>query len=464
MKRSKKRIVALFGIIMALFLGLALYLTYFQIVEAESYRNNSINMRNWVDETQFGRGIFLDRNDHEIIVREQNGEGSFVRYSQHPHMYAHIIGYNSVTYGKTGLESSYNTYLLNLQDNPISQLRGQILDRGLGNDVKLTIDNELQYLAYNLLSGHKGSIVALDPKTGEVLAMVSMPSFNMNNVDEDWNLLIENEDSPLYNRATMGLYQPGSTMKAVTAVSILEQGINQDYVDEAYTTINGFTYANYGDQAYGDIRLREALIHSSNVYFADKSQLLYGDDMRRTVDNFYFNKRIPFDLETSISKAEYHNGMDVNVKAANSFGQGELLVTPLQMALVYGAIANDGIMMQPYLVDRVISPNGYVVKSNSPTVLSRVSQTNVVQELQDYLQATMEEKVSSAQIMNYAVAGKTGTAENDSGYDHAWYCGYAPADNPQIAIAVILESEGATGGEAASPIAGQIFDYWLNQR
>ncbi len=464
MKRSKKRIVALFGIIMSLFLSLTLYLTYFQIVEAESYRNNSINMRNWVDETQFGRGIFLDRNNHEIIIREKNDDGSFIRYSQHPHMYAHIIGYNSVTYGKTGLEASYNSYLLNVQDNPISQLRGQILDKGLGNDVKLTIDNDLQYLVYNLLSGHKGSIVALDPRTGEVLAMVSMPSYNMNKVDEEWNNLIENVDSPLYNRSTMGLYQPGSTMKAITAVSLLEKGIDLSYLDEGYATINGFTYANYGDQAFGEISLREALTHSSNVYFAEKSQELKGDDLRRTVDNFYFNKRIPFDLETSISKAEYHNGMDVNVKAANSFGQGDLLVTPLQMALAYGAIANDGVMMQPYLVDEVLSPNGNIVKANSPTVLTRVSRESIIKEIQDYLQATMEENNSSAQISNYAVAGKTGTAENESGYDHAWYCGYAPADDPQIAIAIILESEGATGGQAASPIAGQIFNYWLNQR
>ena len=464
MRRSKRRIVFLLMLILALLFGLILYLTYFQIFEAPEYRESSINMRNWIDETQFGRGVFYDRNGHEIVVREKNEDGAYSRYSQHPNMYSHVIGYNSPQYGKSGLESTYNAYLLNIQDNPIAKLRGQILDQGVGNDIYLSLDHDLQYLAYTALEGHKGAIVAMNPKTGEILAMVSMPGFNVNSIDEDWNDLIEDEDSPLYNRATMGLYPPGSTMKAVSGFTFFETGIDLSYNDQGETTINGFTYSNYDYASYGQIGLREALIHSSNVYFADKSTDISGDDFLQTASRFYFNRSIPFDLGTSPSRAEYMEGMDINEKASNSFGQGRVLASPLQMAMVYSSIANGGVMMKPYLVESIKSISGRSVYRAESEALSRVSEPDYVERMKAYLIDTMEENDSSARVEGYIVAGKTGTAENESGLSHAWYCGFAPAEDPQIALAIILESEGVTGGEGAAPIAGELFDYWLNQK
>lgn len=464
MLRSKKRLSSLLAAIMMMFLGLVLYLTYFQLVEADGLRNHPRNMRNWVDETKFGRGRFLDRSGAVIVEREKQADGSYVRYSNHPNMYSHIIGYNSEKYGKTGLEARYNNYLLNLQgDNPIAKWRGQILSEGIGNDVRLTIDNELQHRAYMALESHRGAAVALDAQTGKVLAMVSLPSFNVNRLEQNWNELIDDENGVLLNRATQGLYEPGSTMKPITAVSLLDSGIDLSYVDEGKTTINGFTYSNYREKAYGAIELREALIHSSNVYFADKSQLVSPTALQQKAEAFYFNNKVTLDIPTEISRINFTDGVDKTTVAANSFGQGNALVSPLNMAMAYQAIANGGRMLRPTLVDAIISPSGHVNELPSGETLSTPMTARQSALLREYLAEVVSENDLEAGISGVQVAGKTGTAETGK-EAHSWFVGFAPAENPQIVIAVVLEHDGRTGAEGAAPIAGRLFDFWFNER
>lgn len=461
MIRSKRRLITLLTVILSLFIGTVLYLTYFELVKASDLRNHALNMRNWIDETKFGRGIFLDRNNTEIVSRSKNSDGSYVRTVNYPHMYSQIIGYNSETYAKSGLEKSMNHELLNLsKDNPFSAIRGKILNPGVGNNVRLTIDNDLQYTAYTALEGNRGAAVAFQPQTGQILAMVSLPSYNVNELDTSWNQLIDDPNSPLYNRATQGLYAPGSTMKLISGMTLLEAGIDLNYKDEGTTTINGYQYQNVNKKAYGEISLREALMHSSNVYFADKSKELSTEQLQATVNEFAFNEKIPLEIETNASRAVYKEGMDINVKASDTFGQGEILASPLNMAMAYAAVGNRGNMMRPTLVDAVLSPDGTVIRQQVASVFKQLDSAKS-EQLSAYLKDTADANGLN-DLLTVQGAGKTGTAQTDSGGNNAWCCAYAPAKNPTIAVAVVIEN-GGWGYEKALPACASIINQWFHR-
>lgn len=460
MKRSKRRLALVVGLFLVLFLGLVLYLVFFQLVKAPDLRANALNMRNWVDETHFGRGRFYDRNGQELVGREKGEDGTYYRYANHPNMYSHIIGYHSAQYGKTGLEKALNQELLNLSgDNPIAALRGSVLNEGTGNDAVLTIDNDLQYCAYSAMEGHKGAAIAMDVKTGEILAMVSLPSFNVNDVDERWNELVEDEGDVLFPRATLGRYTPGSVIKPITALALLSQGVDLQYEDKGETTVDGKRYTNAGEAAYGDIGLKEALMHSSNVYFIDKTKNMDPSVLRQAMESVGFNQELPFLLPTAISTADYKEGMDVNLKVSNSFGQGDVLVTPLQMAVAYAAFANGGKVLEPHIVKHFLTPAGEEVKRVKPTVVHQISPSYAA-ILREDLVATGE-TIGLDDALGQRAGGKTGTAETANNSTNAWTIGFAPADDPKVVVCVVMEDDGRSGAEAAMPVVAEILSQAL---
>lgn len=463
MKRSRSRLTTVLLIFLILFFGLIIYLLYFQLVKADDLRQNPLNMRNTVNESQFARGLFYDRQGRALYTRRKKDDGTFVRYANHPYLYSHIIGYNSPIYGKSGLEATYNRYLLNIsEDDPISKLQGAILGHGVGNDVYLTIDDDLQAMAYNGLEGKKGAVICMNPKTGEILAMASRPSFDLNTLDQNWQTYVEDDaNAPLYDRAGMGLYPPGSTMKVVTSLGILQEGVDLDYFDDGTAVINGFSFKNYNDRAFGSISLREALIYSANTYFADKIQEVSPKKMQEVADACYFNKKIPFDIPVKMSRAEYKSSMDDTLLGAQAFGQGEILASPLNMLMVYSAIGNGGEMVQPRLVDRVQKPEGEVLKETSPKVISELDPEDCKQ-VSSYLKDVAQQTGFTSQVPYVVPAGKTGTADSKDNQLHAWYAGYAPADDPTFAVVVLVEN-GGHGGEVARPIAGQLMNYWFSR-
>lgn len=463
MRRSKGSLLTILTVLVGLFLLVALDLTYFEFFKAEKLRNHPQNMRNWVDESLFGRGRFLDRNGFAVVIREKKEDGSFTRYSNSPRMYAHIIGYNSKIYGKTGLEKTLNNDLLNLSnDNPIAALRGQVLQEGVGNDIMLTIDQNLQYQAYLAMADHKGACIAMNPKTGEIYCDISTPSFDTNHLEENWDQLTQSEDAVLFNRAHLGLYPPGSTMKAISAISVLEAGQETTLEDRGMTEINGYKIHNYEDNAYGRLDMRGALVHSSNVYFAEVSQKVSPDIFHKTVNSFYFNRQIPFDMGTAISRAHFAPGMDKTLLAANAFGQGKILATPLNMLMAYSAIGNGGKMMKPYLVKSVLSPQGTPVRSQSPVQLSAIN-PDYAKIVSDYLHSAARENGVENRTGGISVAGKSGTAEvQGKKTTDAWYICYGPAKDPDFAICVLLEEDGGTGMDHAMPIAASLMNFWFS--
>jgi len=459
-----RRIIVVLVVICILFVSLVVYLTYFQVFKAESVKMNSYNKRLWINEEKILRGSIIDRNGKILAYSEKDGQ-TYKRVYNYGSLYSHIIGYSYREFGKSGLELKYNNELLNIsKSTALNELKNIVAPTTEGNTLKLTIDHHLQEYSRSLLQGKKGAIVAMNPITGEIYSMVSMPDFNPSALRENWANIVEDENSPLLNRATSGLYQPGSTFKVVTTIAIIEEGkAGEKYNCVGSKTIGGAPFSCYKKTSHGAVDLKEALVKSCNLYFSEMGAEIGLEKLEEVAERLYMNKEIPFDLSVSKSSFPTRINMDKASIAAASMGQGEVLITPLNMAMIASAIANNGKMVKPILVKEVISPEGKIVKVNDTEILSTGTDVLTANEIKNMMVEVVQRGTGkNARIGGVKVAGKTGTAENHTGKDHAWFIGFAPADDPKVAVAVILEEEGSSGGTAAAPIARNIILEALN--
>ena len=464
MTKEIKRIITILVGFCLVFISLIIYMSYFQVFKAEAVKNNSYNKRLWINEESILRGSILDRNGRVLAYSEKKDE-TYRRYYEYGRLYSHVIGYSYRQYGKAGLELEYNNTLLNINENTaINEIKNIVAPTTEGNSIKLTIDHELQSKARTLLKGKKGSVVAMNPTSGEIYSMVSLPDFDASNLNEDWKEISEDSNSPLLNRATQGLYAPGSIFKVITTMAALNSSeIDQNYECTGTTTIDGYVFKDYQEKGHGNINLKQALVKSCNTYFAEKSIEIGKDVIGQVAEGFMINKKIPFELNTKTSKFTYKGNLGQTEIAASAIGQGKVLVTPLNMALLASGIANGGQVVEPTLIKEIISKSGKVTKANKSGVLSQGTDRATANELKDMMVEVVKSGTgTNAKIKNVKVAGKTGTAENSSGKSHAWFIGFAPADNPTIAVAVILEEEGSTGGKSAAPIARDIMLHSIN--
>lgn len=470
MKKSttNRRILHIFVVISILFLSLIGYMSYFELYGKESIMANNYNRRLKATEEGIIRGQILDRNG-EVLATTKVSDDISSRSYPYKKLYAHIIGYNSDIYGKTLLEAQYNDTLLGINalgliGNTVSLVTGE---EKTGNNLILTIDHALQARARELIGDNRGAIVAINPKTGEILAMVSTPDYNPNesSLEENWTDISTDEDSPLLPRAVLGLYPPGSTFKVVTAISAIEEGLNDFQIeDTGSVVIDGKTFSNAGNKAYGNLDMTSAMAYSSNVYFSMLSELLDSKALVKTAEKAGLNNNFNFDIPLKQSRIN----RDIKSKtefAATVIGQGKLLVTPLQMALICSGIANDGVIMKPYLVKSISDKNNIVLTSTLSNKLYTITdeKTNaLVKEMM--IEVVKNGTGKKAAISGIEVAGKTGTAQNENSDqgDHAWFIGFAPAEDPEIAIAVIIENQAQDGGKVAAPIARKIMSAWLN--
>ncbi|RCX18828.1 peptidoglycan glycosyltransferase [Anaerobacterium chartisolvens] len=468
--KENKRIVHMLIAVCILFLSLVVYLTYFELFWKNSIASNSYNRRQWDREERVIRGSISDRNGTVLAKSEKQKEGQ-QRIYPFGNLYSHIIGYNSRSYGRTLIEASYNNELLGLGE--LSYVFGGGLGKegGYGNDLYLTIDHRLQAKAKELLKGKRGAVVAMEPKTGEILAMFSNPSFDPNSksLSENWQDLVESEESPFLPRATQGLYTAGSTFKVVISASAIENGLEeQKFEDKGTITIDGKEFKNSGGRSNGTINLEKALAVSSNVVFSQLGVTLGERKLKDIAERFGVGKGVELGIPFSKGSFSYKDMSKADM-AAVGIGQGKILVTPLYMAMITSCIANDGEMMKPYLVKREESHEGREIKEWKPEVLYNV----ISKDTSDKLKEMMRKAVASgtgknASIKGISVAGKTGTAENEltqkeKNKEHNWFIAFAPVKEPQIAVAVILEYNGSTGGEAAAPIARELIRTWVNK-
>lgn len=462
-KEIKRIIIVLVGFCL-LFISLIVYMSYFQVFRAEVVKNNSYNKRLWINEESILRGSILDRNGKTLVYSEKKDD-SYKRHYEYGRLYSHVIGYSYKQYGKAGLELQYNNTLLNINENAaINEIKNIVAPTTEGNSIKLTIDHELQSKARTLLKGKKGSIVAMNPVTGEIYAMVSLPDFDASNLNEEWKAISEDLSSPLVNRATQGLYAPGSTFKVITTIAAINSNeIDGNYECTGRTIVDGYEFKDYNGKGHGNINLGQALAKSCNTYFAAKSIEIGKNTIGEVADNFMINQKILFELSTKVSQFPYKGNIGKTDIAAASIGQGKVLVTPLNMALIASGIANGGQVMEPTLIKEVISKSGKIIRTNIPKILPGGTDGITANEVKDMMvEAVKSGTGANAKIKNIKVAGKTGTAENSSGKSHAWFIGFAPADDPKIAVAILLEEEGSTGGKSAAPIGRDIMFQGIN--
>lgn len=449
---------------MILLLSLVVYLTYFQFFHGEEYRLASGNRRNSMEPENAIRGSILDRNGEILAYTDKADDGTKTRHYPLGNLYSHIIGYTDPSLGKSGLELHQNDYLTNnYTKNLIGGITEFIDGNEKGPDLHLTIDTGMQNMASDLLGDSVGSIVALEPGTGRVLAMVSKPDFDPNVVSTDWDSIIEKENSPLFNRSINGQYPPGSVFKIITTAAILENNIDESYQHTGTQIIDGYEYTDATSRLYGNVGLKTAFSKSLNTYFVSKVQDVGLDSFVTVARHFGIDEEIPFPLPVSVSKLNMNNP-DKNLLSASSIGQGKVLVTPLEMALMTSAIANDGNIMKPQLIETIQNYKGESVLQMEPEVLFEATSKENADRITDLMvDVTRNGTGTRASIRGVQVAGKTGTAQNATGLSHAWYTGFAPAEDPEVVVAVIVEG-GNSGGTVAAPIARELINYVLKNK
>lgn len=440
---------------LALFALVCLYLLYFNIFESRVISSNSYNRRLRESSGNIIRGSILDKNG-EVLVKSTKYKSGVKRKYTYPRSFSHIIGYSSKNLGSSGLEAFYNKELMNSSDT-IETLRSKINDYDIqGNSIRLTLDRALQVYASEQLGSRKGSIVVLRPDTGEILAMVSKPNFDPSDIQNDWDSLIKDPKSPLLNRAVEGSYTPGSIFKLVVTSAILKNNLQDREIEcTGEVNVGGYIIKDNDGKAHGRLKLEDALKYSCNSYFIRQGLQLGYSSLSSEAAKFRFGKSMQTDLKITQSIFPGKSG-ERNV-AEQSIGQGEVLMTPIHAAMMAAAIANNGIMMQPYAVSGITSSEGTTIKEFSPKQLGQVMDAKTAGIIRDLMVEVVKSGTGTkAKVSKVVVAGKTGTAEVGGGQkSHAWFVGFAPADKPRVAIAVLVENGGG-GGSTAAPIASRV--------
>lgn len=454
----KKNILRLGYLLLGLFFVLFGYLCYLQAIKDPALAANPYNRRLQEIEAQVRRGSIFDAGGVILARTEFHGKQGRRVYPLES-VAAHIIGYVSGRYGRTGLESFYDPYLLGTEGtdsvrNYINKLLGK---EQKGGDLMLTIDASLQGRAEQLLGGRRGAVVLVGTRTGALRVVASSPGYNPNRLEEDWPRLVQAADSPLLNRAVQGAYPPGSTFKVITAAGALaaKPGFaNSTFRCPGYLMVSGF---KLGDTAaHGEVDVRKALAVSCNTTFAQLGLELGADNFYRTFKAFGLDQDPRLGIAVRPGTLAAPGDMSQTELAGSAIGQGEVLVSPLHMALVAAAIANQGVIMQPYLIETIKDSAGAGVQSAVHRAWLTATTPDIAALIKEgMIDAVRHGTATAAAISGVQVAGKTGSAQNPHGRTHAWFIGFAPADQPRLAIAVVLENAGS-GGAAAAPVAGKI--------
>lgn len=451
--------------IIGLLAVLVFYLSYLNVVRGTDFAANSHNRRLQAYENQIRRGAIYDSKGIALAVTDSSGEKYKRVYPKGPET-AHLLGYISEKYGRAGLESACDRYLLGLEGadrarNYINKLLGR---EQLGGDVTLTIDSYLQGLALDLLAGRRGAVVLIDSQTGAVRALVSNPGYDPNKLEEFWPQLSQDEDAPLLNRALQGAYPPGSTFKIITAAGALAakpDAAEQTFNCQGYLEVDGYRLEDTA--AHGRLDIKKAIAVSCNTAFAQLGLDQGAQNFIKTVKAFGIDQDPGIGLPVRPGTMAEPEGLIPTELAGSAIGQGELQVSPLHMALAAAAIANNGDLIKPRLIETVTDSTGRVVVREEPRHWLNATSSRICGIITDgMVEAVRSGTAAGAAVAGIQVAGKTGSAQNAHGRTHAWFIGFAPAGEPRLAIAVIVENAGS-GGAVAAPAAGQLLSAALNR-
>jgi peptidoglycan glycosyltransferase len=475
-----RQIVQVFGLFTLLFAVLVIFTSRWTVFEAQSLADNPNNRRPLIEEQKIPRGLILARDGTVLARSRGDGRGENRTYTRtYPRggTFAHPLGYSFIENGRRGLELYRNDELTGEEDEFASILSGLESSDREGNDVVTNLDVAGTEAAVEGLAGRKGAVVAIEPQTGKVRVMVSIPEYDPNQIPSAFRQINGDPNQPLLNRTTQELYQPGSTFKVVTATAALDTGkVTPDTVIDGSSprTISGAPLENSGGQSFGPISFTDALTNSVNTVFAQVGERVGAETLVEYMKRygFYEDPQLDYPDFQMIPSGIRRNGTDYvesgfdvgRVAIGQGGSEGALDTTPMQMALVASAIANKGRLMKPQLADRIVRKDGRVKQRIEPDLQAEVMKPETAEQLTAMMSRVVEEGTGTAAALSgVRVAGKTGTAEVGANreFTQPWFICFAPVENPRIAIAVTVERTTGQGGTVAAPIAKSVLEALL---
>ncbi len=476
-----RQIAQLFGLVALLFGLLVVFTSRWTVFEAEGLEDNAANRRPLLQEQRIPRGRILASDNRTVLARSvprgRGGKRVYTRVYPERGLFAHPIGYSFLLNGRRALERSRNDELTGEEDEFESILSGLEDRTRQGFDVVTNLDVDGQRAAYAALQGRKGAVVAIEPRTGKVRVMASVPEYDPNLIPEQADELGTDPDKPILNRTTQEAYPPGSTFKVVTATAAIDSGkVTPDTVIDGSSprTVSGAPLENFGGTDFGPITVTDALTNSVNTVFAQIGEEVGRSTLVEYMQRYGFFEDPKLDypedemIASGVRAADgqlVDDGFDVGRVAIGQGGlEGEIRATPLQMAEVAATIANGGRLMKPRLTDRVLREDGRVKERIEPDLQNTVMKESTAAALTAMMGRVVEEGTGTqAALAGVQVAGKSGTAEVGANreFTQPWFIAFAPIDDPRMAVAVTLERTQGQGGTVAAPIARQVLESLL---
>lgn len=444
------------------------YFVYFQTMVSSNVITSPYNKRQDTFADRVVRGSIITSDGMVIASTNVAPDGTETRVYPYDDLFAHAAGYAS--HGKTGIELLANYQLLSSHAYFLERFVNEVQEqKNIGDNVITTLNFQLQKTAYDALGNHRGTVIALEPSTGKVLAMVSKPDYDPNEINDSWKSISGGSDSVLLNRATQGLYPPGSTFKILTLLEYMREGNNLEnwtYECNGSYTENDVTINCYHGKSHGTVDLKTAFAKSCNGAFAKIGLELDNNEFMHTCNELLFNTDIPIQLPSKQSSVLLDKDSETGTVMQTAIGQATTEVTPMHMAMITAAIANGGNLMEPYFIESIENYTGEQVKKYMPSSYRKLMTADEAALLTEYMTETVLSGTAAAlQSEAYTAAGKTGTAEysSDKSKSHAWFTGFTNVEDPDLVVCVLVEEAGS-GSEYAVPIAKKIFDaYYVNK-
>lgn len=463
-KKVNKDILLVTYIFLGLFLILIGYFSYLVGFSSKGMSNNPYNKLQNLLANSVTRGNILSSDGEILATTAYDDNDEEYRYYPFNEEYCHIVG--SVDKGLYGLESAYNFELLSSTTGIVSKVLNDFSDKkDAGDSIVTTLDTSIQDAAYNALSEYDGAVIVMDSKTGAVKAMVSNPGYNPNTVEEEWEDINSGESSVLLNRATQGLYTPGSIFKLVTLYEYLKKGNDPESYSfdcDGSMEVDGNTIHCNNNTSHGSLDLMDSFAYSCNSSFMNIGTRLNITKYNETAKSLLFNSSLPIKLEYNKSSFGLKESDSDFIKAQTYFGQGETLMSPIHAAIMVSAIANEGQAMKPYFVEKIVNTDNKTIKSFAADEYKSLFDKDMAETLKEYMRSVVEYGTATRlnNFTNLTVYGKTGSGEIDSAKNiNSWFIGFAENEETTENYTIIVVAENVPDGTSPAPsvsIANQI--------
>lgn len=465
--QTGRQILNITYLFLFIFVAMIGYFVKFQVKDSDEVINNNYNKRHEVLTKTIIRGSIYSDSGEVLAKTLIDDNGNETRSYPYGALFAHSVGYS--THGKTGVELLSN-YKLLTSNVPVTEFIENEFkgEKNIGDNVLTSLNVKLTQTAYNALGEHQGAVIALEPSTGKILTMISKPDFDPNVIDSIYDSLVaDDSNSNLLNRATNGLYTPGSTFKLFTLFEYLKQ--NPDYEQYSYNCkgsidIDEYTIKCAGGRWHGTEDLMASFANSCNSSFVNLGLTLDRDRLKETCNSLLFNSELPLNIPYRESQFVLDNASSEFETMQTVIGQGKTLITPIHLVMIASALANDGVLMKPYMVTRVENIYGTTVKDYSPEKAGTLFSSSDTEILKGFMRAVVTSGTGTKLNSElYTAYGKTGTAQiNDGSQSNSLFMGFAQKDDKKIAICVVMEDmpEGST---PAVPVAKAVFDEYFSE-